>query len=255
MNASRIASAIAIAVVAASVIGCSKGDQVSARLERAANLLSEKKTERARAEIDAAIKLDPSRTSTYRAAISLYGARKLAADKARTAEMMLQAAKRSKLKPKPPSKEIMVLHRMLAQTYWDERNLAKAESEFKAALALGPYNAQILNDFGFFYAQEGIKLDEAVKMTRRAMEFSPYDGYIIDSHGWALHKRGDHAAAIKTLKRAVELEPDSADLRYHLGAAYAGAGMKTEAEIELRKALTRNPKLSEATQVLANLHK
>ena len=70
MSAYRIVIAVMIAALVATLVGCSKGDQVNAYLERAAALLSKKKTERARAEIDAAIKLDPSRTSTYQAAMA-----------------------------------------------------------------------------------------------------------------------------------------------------------------------------------------
>ena len=104
MSAYRIATVIAIAFLLAPLVGCSKGDQVNAHLERAGKLLYEKKSERARVEIDAAIKLDPSRTSTYRAAMSMYEARRLAADKARIAELALERVQESKLAPMPPKR-------------------------------------------------------------------------------------------------------------------------------------------------------
>jgi Flp pilus assembly protein TadD len=63
------------------------------------------------------------------------------------------------------------------------------------------------------------------------------DPYYIDSLGWAYYKLGRNNDAVRELRRAVRLCPDSGDLRYHLGAAYARVGKPYQARIELEKAI------------------
>ena len=66
-------------------------------------------------------------------------------------------------------------------------------------------------------------------MIDKAVQQRPNDGAIVDSLGWVLLREGDTKDAVKTLERAVELEPQDATINGHLGDAYWAAGRKLEA--------------------------
>ena len=83
----------------------------------------------------------------------------------------------------------------------------KAEADFKQALQLYPDEPLVLNYLGYSWVDQGVNLDEAFKMLRRAVDLKPTDGYIVDSLGWADFKLGHYDEAARELERAVELKP------------------------------------------------
>jgi tetratricopeptide (TPR) repeat protein len=62
---------------------------------------------------------------------------------------------------------------------------AKAEVDMKKALELQPEQPHVLNYLGYSWIDQGINLDDAMKMIKRAVDQRPDDGYIVDSLGWA----------------------------------------------------------------------
>src|SRR5207247_1682915 len=81
-----------------------------------------------------------------------------------------------------------------------------------------------LNYLGYTYAEMGVRLDEAEKLIRRALEIEPDDGFYVDSLGWVYYQRGDYRRAVEHLERAVELAGDDPTVAEHLGDAYSRAG-------------------------------
>ena len=57
-------------------------------------------------------------------------------------------------------------------------------------------------------------------MLEKARALSPYDGYIVDSVGWAYYRLGRYDDAAKTLESAVLLVPGDPTINDHLGDAY-----------------------------------
>ena len=90
----------------------------------------------------------------------------------------------------------------------------------KQALKLYPDQPHVLNYLGYSWIDQGINLDEGMRMIRRAVEQRPDDGYIVDSLGWAYFRIGNYDEAVKNLERAVELKPDDPTINDHLGDAY-----------------------------------
>ena len=131
---------------------------------------------------------------------------------------------------------------------WD-----KAEADFRRALTLSPDQPAVLNYLGYTWADKGERLAEARQMIQKASEHRPNDGAITDSLGWVMLRQGDVAAAVKTLERAVEQEPEDATLNAHLGDAYWAAGRHLEAQYQWRRALTLNPAPEELAKLEAKL--
>jgi tetratricopeptide (TPR) repeat protein len=133
-------------------------------------------------------------------------------------------------------------------------NWPKAVEDFKVALQLSPNQPFILNYLGYSWAERGEHLNEAREMIEKAAAARPNDGAITDSLGWIMLRQGDAKGAVKTLERAVELEPEDATINSHLGDAYAAVGRKVEAQYQWRRALTLHPTPDDAAKLEAKLN-
>ena len=108
----------------------------------------------------------------------------------------------------------------------------KAEADFKKALELNPDQPLVLNYLGYSWVDQGLNLEDAFKMLRRAVELRPNDGYIVDSLGWAHFKLGQYPEAAATLEKAINLKPADPILNDHLGDAYWRVNRRIEAHFQ-----------------------
>jgi tetratricopeptide (TPR) repeat protein len=116
--------------------------------------------------------------------------------------------------------------------YERSKQWPKAESDFKKALEIYPEQPMVLNYLGYSWVDQGLNLDEAFKMLRRAVELRPDDGYIVDSLGWAHFKLGQYDEAAETLEKAISLKPADPVLNDHLGDAYWRVNRRVEAHFQ-----------------------
>jgi tetratricopeptide (TPR) repeat protein len=86
------------------------------------------------------------------------------------------------------------------------------------------------NDLGYFWANAGIRLDQAEPMIKKAVENKPDDPAFIDSLGWLYYKQGKFADARLQLERAISLPGGaSAEGIQHLGDTLYRLGKTQEA--------------------------
>jgi tetratricopeptide (TPR) repeat protein len=116
-----------------------------------------------------------------------------------------------------------------------------AEADLKKALELYPDQPHVLNYLGYSWVDQGIHLDEAMRMIKRSVEQRPDDGYIVDSLGWAWYRLGNYDEAVKQLERAVELKPVDPTINDHLGDAYWRVGRYLEAKFQWSHARDLKP--------------
>lgn len=109
--------------------------------------------------------------------------------------------------------------------------------QMETVLQLNPDHADALNYLGYSYAERGIHLDEAVRLTRRAVELQPKNGYYIDSLGWALFQVGKIDEALQRMKEAAALVQDDPVIYEHLGAIYLKQEKREEAEKAWKQAI------------------
>ena len=129
--------------------------------------------------------------------------------------------------------------RAVAEEQSGHWNLAEADLEM--ALKLSPDQAQVLNFLGYSWVDRGQHLAEALVMLEKARALSPYDGYIVDSVGWAYFRLGRFGDAAKTLENAVLLVPGDSTINEHLGDAYWRVGRKLDAHFQWSHALAFGP--------------
>jgi tetratricopeptide (TPR) repeat protein len=126
-------------------------------------------------------------------------------------------------------------------TFERTKRWPEAEADFLDALDLEPEQPFVLNYLGYSWVDQGMHLDRAKGMLKRAVELRPNDGFIVDSLGWVHYRLGDYRAAVERLERAVELEPGDPIINDHLGDAYWRVGREREARYQWRRALSLEP--------------
>lgn len=125
----------------------------------------------------------------------------------------------------------------LAAAYERSGDHQQSIARMREVLAINPDNASALNFIGYTLADQGLDLDEAERMLRRALELRPDTGAFLDSLGWVYFRRHDLGRAVPTLERAAALEPDEPVIAEHLGDAYLGQDRKQDAVGAYRRAL------------------
>ena len=125
--------------------------------------------------------------------------------------------------------------------YERSKQWPKAEADLKKALELFPDQPHVLNYLGYSWIDQGINLDEGMRMIKRAVEQRPDDGYIVNSLGWAYFRIGNYDEAVKKLERAVELKPEDPTINDHLGDAYWRVGRTLEAHFQWAHARDLKP--------------
>ncbi|WP_386680121.1 tetratricopeptide repeat protein [Loktanella sp. R86503] len=133
---------------------------------------------------------------------------------------------------------------------WDQ-----AEADFRAALAINPDQAQVLNYLGYSLVERGEKLDEALEMIERAVADEPESGAIVDSLGWVYFQLGRYDEAIAPLERAAVLEATDPIVNDHLGDAYWAVGREREARFQWLRAQSFDPEEKLAERIRAKLER
>jgi tetratricopeptide (TPR) repeat protein len=109
----------------------------------------------------------------------------------------------------------------LSNIYVELKQIDKAAGQLEVLVKQKPTEPGYYNDLGYILADHGMRLDEAEKLVRKALEldkekrakspsFNPKtdhdNGAYLDSLGWVLFKKKQYAEARKYLEQAVEDE-------------------------------------------------
>ena len=152
----------------------------------------------------------------------------------------------------------------LGVVYGEAKQTDQAILYMQKALAKNPENASALNYIGYTWAEQGVHLDEAERMIRRAIELRPDDGYIVDSLGWVYYMRARPLVqsgrtaeaqpwldrAIEELEKAHELTGGDPVISEHLGDAYLLLDQKELALEKFQEALRLEPREGEQPHLL-----
>jgi tetratricopeptide (TPR) repeat protein len=164
---------------------------------------------------------------------------------------------------------VKIAHSNLSIIYVNQGDYAKGEAELEPLFQRIPDDANLNNDLGYLYAEQGKNLEKAESMIRKAVQDEPDRAAYLDSLGWVLFKRGKAKEALEPLIKAVELQkleekkgessPD-ATIREHLGDVYLhlqevdrAKQMWEEAEQIAAKAVPVDRRLPEIRKKLGSL--
>ncbi|MCM8786865.1 MAG: tetratricopeptide repeat protein [Candidatus Omnitrophica bacterium] len=112
---------------------------------------------------------------------------------------------------------------------------------WELALKISPSHALVLNSLGYIYAEEGINLDAAEEMIKKALNSEPENGAFLDSLGWVYFKKNDYKNAEYYLLAAYNLLKDPV-IYEHLGDLYIRLDMPQKAIFYYKEGLKYFPK-------------
>ena len=218
----------------------------NARVQRALNLDQIDRTDEATADLERIIEANPSDRDATMALGNILRARKKFAECANVYSKAIDSSSKTE-------KSSWVVFYFRGICYERSKQWPKAEVDMKTALELSPDQALVLNYLGYSWVDQGMHLEEGMRMIRRAVEQRADDGYIVDSLGWAYFRMGDYENAVKYLEQAVELKPEDPTINDHLGDAYWRVGRRLEATFQWAHARDLKPEPEDLEKILEKL--
>ncbi|WP_124397891.1 tetratricopeptide repeat protein [Thermaurantimonas aggregans] len=93
---------------------------------------------------------------------------------------------------------------VLAESYHKLGNNPASDEYFEKALNIDPNNISALNNFAYYLAERGEKLDKALMLITRANKLQPANATLLDTWAWVLYKRGEYTDALVKIQKAIE---------------------------------------------------
>ncbi|MCZ6818207.1 MAG: tetratricopeptide repeat protein [Calditrichaeota bacterium] len=121
----------------------------------------------------------------------------------------------------PNDAEVMT---MLAQVYMNTRQDSLAVPLLADLWESGRHTEEVADGLSRAYVRMG-KVAEAKAIYKEAIESNPDNFNFRYNYGTILLEAKDYDGAIEQLTKAYEIEPESADINYNLGAAYLNRGV------------------------------
>ena len=143
---------------------------------------------------------------------------------------------------------------MLSSAQERTGDLKGAEATLRQVLSKDPNNATALNNLGYFLADHGERLEEALGMIQRAVRAEPTNPSYLDSYGWAYYKMGQLKEAERYLSDAARRNPASATIQEHLGDLFQRLGQRDKAQTSWRKALSLAVEAADTARIKAKLN-
>ena len=105
----------------------------------------------------------------------------------------------------------------------------RAEKDLLSSLEVSPDQAYVINYLAYSWIEQGVKIEQSLKMLERANNLKSDDPYIIDSLGWALFKLKRYDDSKNYLQSAIKLMPADPIINDHYGDVLWKNGNKIQA--------------------------
>ncbi|MGM0665736.1 MAG: tetratricopeptide repeat protein [Bacteroidota bacterium] len=143
---------------------------------------------------------------------------------------------------------------MEAEIEYRKGNPGEAFEKFDEALQFDRKNALILNNYAYYLAEEGIRLEEALSMIEECLEIEENITYL-DTHAWVLYKLGKIKDAEKVMERIFSTaQVDDPELLEHFGYIKKAGGKCGDAvvlwQLAVKKDRTKTYLLEEIQKCL-----
>ncbi len=220
--------------------------QRNAQIQLALNLDTLEKTDEAKAQLEKLIAANPGDLEAIMALGNVLRGRKQFGECADVYSKGVDTIVK-------PEKSNWVIYYFRGICLERAKQWVKAEVDLKKSLELFPDQPHVLNYLGYSWIDQGVHLDEGMRMIKRAVEQRADDGYIVNSLGWAYYRLGNMEEAVKQLERAVELKPEDPTINDHLGDAYWQVGRTLEARFQWSHARDLKPEPEDLEKIQAKL--
>lgn len=214
----------------------------SAQIQHALGLDALDRSDEAKSQLQKLIADDPTELEAITALGNILRGRKQFADCAEVYSKGIDAIAK-------PERSNWTIFYFRGICYERSKQWPRAEVDMKKSLELFPDQPLVLNYLGYSWIDQGVNLEEGMRMIQRAVEQRADDGYIVDSLGWAYYRIGNFDEAVKHLEHAVELKPEDPTINDHLGDAYWKVGRVLEARFQWSHARDLKPEPEELVKI------
>ncbi len=122
------------------------------------------------------------------------------------------------VQPEDETELLTDIYSILGDLYHLLKEHKLSDSCYDKALQLAPDNASVLNNYSYYLAERGERLDDAERMSKKSLVLRPNEPTFLDTYGWILYKKGDYEKAESFIRKALELREDSDGVLWeHLG--------------------------------------
>ena len=142
---------------------------------------------------------------------------------------------------------------MAAMIVHSQNKVADAKKRYEEIVNDNPAAAVAANNLAWIYAEEGDKLDEALRLAESAAVQLPENQSVQDTIGWIYYKKELPILAIPRFEKSIEKSPDTASYHYHLALALSKSGQRERALGAAEQALKLKPDYAEAQKLVASL--
>jgi tetratricopeptide (TPR) repeat protein len=100
---------------------------------------------------------------------------------------------------------LIQVYAALAAVYYYLPNPDKSMQFAEKAYNMDQFNLNAKNTYGYILCDYGIDITKGLEMLREVIRIKPDNPAYLDSLGWAYYKKGDLKAAIRSLRKAIDL--------------------------------------------------
>jgi Tfp pilus assembly protein PilF len=133
------------------------------------------------------------------------------------------------------------------------QNLPEAKRRYAEILKDAPDAGVAANNLAWIYAEEGTRLDEALRLAQTATAQMADNAAAQDTLGWVYYKKEMPERAIEPFEKSVTKEPENPVYHYHLALALQRLGDVRRARESAQRAVKLKPDYTEAQQLLSSL--
>ncbi len=128
----------------------------------------------------------------------------------------------------------------LGMIYDNAEEFNKCDKLYEHAFKVFPDNSLLLNNYAYSLAERGIRLEEALKMSKKSLEVDSLNGSYLDTLGWIYFQLGNYVLAEKYVKLSIKHGSASSEVLEHMGDIYFKLNNKELALDFWSKALEKN---------------
>lgn len=127
---------------------------------------------------------------------------------------------------------------LLGDSYHKAGNHIASDNAYEEALKLDPTNAVALNNYSYQLSLRNTRLNEALKMSAKALEMEPENAAFQDTFGWIKYMMGNYTEAKYWIAKSLQQsDTPGATVLEHMGDVYFRLGEKESALLYWQKAL------------------
>lgn len=105
----------------------------------------------------------------------------------------------------------------LGEAYYRVGEFKRSDEAYEKALTLTPDDPLVMNNYSYYLALQGRKLERAEELSRKSNEIMPETASFQDTYGWIQFKMGNYEAALDWVGKAIRAGANDGVVLEHYG--------------------------------------